>query len=111
VDRKKLPIPHLTLKRLFLRKLSQEKDLFKILSAILQTDEFGVTTNLLSIGLTSLLAIRFSVMVKQQLDINLATKDILKLKTIRLMARLLSDGQQEPGSPGIQVYPRRSAIR
>ncbi|MDD3811824.1 MAG: amino acid adenylation domain-containing protein [Bacteroidales bacterium] len=105
VDRKKLPIPHLTLKEIIPPQTILEKDLFKILSAILQTDEFGVTTNLLSIGLTSLLAIRFSVMVKQQLDINLATKDILKLKTIRLMARLLSDGQQEPEAPGIQVYP------
>ncbi|NLH23699.1 MAG: AMP-binding protein, partial [Bacteroidales bacterium] len=82
-----------------------EKDLFAIVSDILQTDAFGVTTNLLSIGLTSLLAIRLSVKVKQELDKNLPTKDILKLKTIRLLARLLTREEQEPGISGITTYP------
>jgi len=105
VDRKKLPIPQLTIKEIVLPQTIVEKDLFAIVSDILQTDAFGVTTNLLSIGLTSLLAIRLSVKVKQELDKNLPTKDILKLKTIRLLARLLTREEQEPGISGITTYP------
>ena len=105
VDRKKLPIPHLTLKEIIPPQTIMEKDLFAIVAEILKTDEFGVTTNLLSIGLTSLLAIRFSVVVKQQLDVNLATKDILKLKTIRLLARLLTGQREAPATEGLKTYP------
>ncbi|MDD4919571.1 MAG: amino acid adenylation domain-containing protein [Bacteroidales bacterium] len=105
VDRKKLPIPHLTIKEIVPPQTIMEKDLFATVSDILQTDSFGVTTNLLSIGLTSLLAIRFSVKVKQELDRNLPTKDILRLKTIRLLARLLTQEEQEPEIPGIKTYP------
>ena len=66
---------------------------------------------MLSIGLTSLLAIRFSVVVKQQLDVNLATKDILKLKTIRLLARLLTGQREAPATEGLKTYPRRNFTR
>ncbi|MFA4997436.1 MAG: amino acid adenylation domain-containing protein, partial [Bacteroidales bacterium] len=105
VDRKKLPVPHLTLKEIIPPQTILEKDLFGIVAEILQTDQFGVTTNLLSIGLTSLLAIRLSVLVKQNLDINLPTKDILKLKTIRLMVRLLTGEQKEPEATAMKTYP------
>ena len=105
VDRKKLPIPHLALKEIIPPQTIMEKDLFGIVAEILQTDEFGVTTNLLSIGLTSLLAIRFSVVVKQKLDVNLPTKDILKLKTIRLLARQLTTEGETPAETGIKTYP------
>jgi len=105
VDRKKLPIPHLALKEIVPPQTILEKDLFAIVSDISQTDSFGVTTNLLSIGLTSLLAIRFSVRVKKDMDINLPTKDILKLKTIRLIAKLLTGEKQEAEIIGIKNYP------
>ncbi len=105
VDRKKLPIPHLTLKEIIPPQTIMEKDLFAIVEEILKTDQYGVTTNLLSIGLTSLLAIRFSVVVKQKMDINLPTKDILKLKTIRLLARQLTTEGDTPAATGIKTYP------
>ncbi len=63
------------------------------------------TSNLLSIGMTSLLAIRFSVMVNKELNMNLPTRDILKLKTIRLLARLLTGEQQEQAANGVRQYP------
>ncbi|MFA5769607.1 MAG: amino acid adenylation domain-containing protein, partial [Bacteroidales bacterium] len=108
VDRKKLPIPHLTLKEIVPPLTYAEKDLFRIVSEILKTEEFGVTTNLLSIGLTSLLAIRMSVNVKQELSMNLPTRDILKLKTIRLMARQLTGQEQVREAPGVHVYPSQA---
>jgi acyl carrier protein len=101
----KVAIPHLTLKEINPPQTIMEKDLFAIVEEILKTDQYGVTTNLLSIGLTSLLAIRFSVVVKQKMDINLPTKDILKLKTIRLLARQLTTEGDTPAATGIKTYP------
>ena len=86
VNRKLLPVPHLAPVEMIPPGTEMEKTIFNAVSGILGTQEFGITTNLFSIGLTSILAIKLSVALNKQQNLLLQTKDILKLKTIKQMA-------------------------
>ena len=88
VNRKLLPVPQITFETIVAPQSHLEQQLFEILSDILMTKEFGINTNLFSLGLTSILAIKLSVKIQNKLGIIIQTKDILKFKTIRLLAEI-----------------------
>ncbi len=60
----------------------QEKIIYEIVREMLNSDQFGVTDDLSLYGLTSLQAIRLSLLASQQ-NVRLKVNDILKYKTIR----------------------------
>lgn len=113
VDRRALPIPEVAPdgQERVAPETETEKKLFGIVSELLNTDQFGITTNLISIGLTSLMAMRLSAIVKQQLDANLLTKSIMTSPTIRELAGTISgcdgpgDAQQATLHAQQQYYP------
>ena len=113
VDRRALPIPKVALSEQenIAPETEMEKRLFDIVSELLDTDQFGITTNLISIGLTSLMAMRLSAIVKQQLDANLLTKKIMTSPTIRELVAIISesdghsDAQQATLHAKQQYYP------
>ena len=90
VNRKALPMPDIkiALDEIVAPENEKEAKIFAIVSELLQTEEFGVTNNLFSLGMTSMLAIKLSILIQKQLKIKIATKDILSSPTIRQMARL-----------------------
>ena len=66
---------------------------------MLKSKDFGITTNLFSLGLTSILAIKLSVAIQKKLGIVIQTKDILKLKTIQRIAEIAKE-QEGPDEAG-----------
>lgn len=77
IDRKALPIPELKSKEIVLPEGDFEKQIFDIVSKELKTTDFGITTNLISMGLTSIKAINISTTIKQKLNYSISTGDIL----------------------------------
>ena len=88
IDRKLLPVPQARIEEIVVPQTKMEQHLFDIVSDILKTKDFGINTNLFSLGLTSILAIKLSLIIGKKLGIDIQTKDILKLKTIQRIAEI-----------------------
>ncbi|MCQ2184370.1 MAG: amino acid adenylation domain-containing protein, partial [Bacteroidales bacterium] len=103
-DLKALPQPVLTLSdaEKVMPATSDEQNLYDIVSEITGSANFGVTTNLIGAGLTSLLAIRLSVYVKERMNAGLPVRDILRYPTVRELAGKLQKTESEAGN-GIVV--------
>jgi gramicidin S synthase 2 len=105
VNRKLLPIPQMEMEEFIAPQTETEKRLFEVVSEIVKTRDFGVNTNLFSLGLTSIMAIKLSIAIGRKLGIDIPTKEILKLKTIQ---RLAEDAKPEVGETRPTIaFPKR----
>lgn len=82
IDRKKLPKPEYK-EEIVEPKSEEEKIVYDIVAELLDTKEFGVTTNLVSMGLDSISAMSLSAKLFDLKGIELPTNVILKYHTIR----------------------------
>ncbi len=103
INRKALPLPVIKAEEIVAPENEMEKELLDIAFDLLKNDQFGVTTNLISMGITSLLAMRFSSIAKQKLNLHLPTKDILQHPTVRELAALTGTLQEQQ----ISSYEKR----
>lgn len=103
VNRRTLPLPEIEKGEIVAPETDAEKMLFDIVSKQLGTDDFGVTTNLISMGLTSIGAIKLSVHIQKQMDKQLKTKDMMKKPTIHHWAELL--GKEFGEELEMRAYP------
>lgn len=74
-----------------------EEALKKVAAKVIGTGDFGVTDNLISAGLTSLLSIRLSILVKEDMGQTLAVKDIMRNPTVRELAKRLVRSDETVG--------------
>lgn len=95
VNRKALPLPEIKAEDVVAPETETERILFNMASTILGHDQFGMTTNLISIGLTSLSAMTFGARIEQTLGWQLKTSDIMRAPTLRQLAAL--GGTQHQG--------------
>lgn len=91
VNTRALPNPEIEVDERVEPETDTERKLFEVTAELLNYDKFGVTTNLISIGLTSLLAMRLSAAIQQKTNRTIPTKDILMQPTLRQLA-LIADG-------------------
>ncbi len=85
---------------------ADEKDLCEIVAEVIGNSNFGTATNLISAGLTSLLAIRLSVFVNGRMNATLPVQDILRYPTVReLAARLQRDESSNAKGTAKQSAP------
>lgn len=83
VNRKILPVPEIKQDEIVIAETPLEQSLFDITKNFLGIETFGVTTNLISMGLTSMGAIKLSLLIQKEMGLKLKTKDILSNPTIR----------------------------
>ena len=91
VNAKALPEPEIEVEDRVEPETDTERKLFEVTAGLLNYDKFGVTTNLISIGLTSLLAMRLSATIQKETNWTVPTKDILMQPTLRQLA-MIADG-------------------
>ena len=103
VNRKALPEPVVENGEIVAPETAMEKKLYDVVADQLKTTDFGVTTNLISMGLTSIGAIKLSVNIQKQIGCTLKTKDIMKTPTIRQWASMMEQGNQEEET--LTAYP------
>ena len=102
INRKALPLPALTKEEIVLAETDGEKQLFGLVAELLKTDQFGVNTNLISVGLTSLTAMKLSARLASE-GITLSTKQILSTPFIRELAKVAVT----EAAPAVHGYEKR----
>ncbi|HBL77655.1 MAG: hypothetical protein A2W90_02915 [Bacteroidetes bacterium GWF2_42_66] len=108
VNRKLLPVPQVGTEKIIAPKTPLEQQLFDIISEMLKTKDFGINTNLFSLGMTSILAIKFSVAIQKKIGLVVQTKDILKLKTIQLIAVVAGQVEKSDAAQPVSAYGKRN---
>lgn len=95
VDVKNLPAPEVAAEKIIRPENEQEQNVWGIVAEVIGTDKFGVTTNLVSAGLSSLLAIRLSILLKKKLGTSVKVADILAMPTVRDIVTLMPVATQQ----------------
>ncbi|MBR3734703.1 MAG: AMP-binding protein, partial [Lachnospiraceae bacterium] len=96
IDRKALPEPELAdMGEIIPPETEKEKVLFEIAAGILGTETFGVTTNLVALGLSSIGAMRLAAEAAQRLGVRIGTAEILKSPAIRAIAEAAAEERAE----------------
>jgi len=83
VDVRSLPLPEIKAEEIVAPSDGLEKQIFDIVSENLGNDQFGVTTNLISMGMTSLGAISLSMLIEKKLSVKIPSSSMLEGPTIR----------------------------
>ncbi|WP_162074497.1 phosphopantetheine-binding protein, partial [Chryseobacterium fistulae] len=105
VNRKILPIPEMKQEKIITAETPLEQSLFNITKGMLGIEAFGVTTNLISMGLTSMGAIKLSLLIQKDLGLTLKTKDILSNPTIRRWTSYIQKEEQIKVYDQLDFYP------
>ncbi len=89
IDRRALPQPETELEDIVAPETELEQQLFDIVAELIGTSAFGVTNNLISLGLSSLGAMRLSMAIQSKLGQQVTVAAIMHQPTIREMAAQL----------------------
>ncbi len=90
VDVKALPTPEFAIEEIVEPKTDIEIKLFEIISKVLKTDKFGVTTDLIKLGLNSLSSIKIAYEIASNWGVQLSIKELSDAKDIRSLASLIN---------------------
>ena len=94
-NRKALPLPEIQQQEIVLPANEKEAVLLDVIKQQLSIEELGVTTNLVSMGLSSIAAMRLSAILMQQYKTKIFVKEILEHPTVREMAEIASEATPE----------------
>ncbi len=94
VDRKRLPAPDLADTRMTAPEGALEGALLPLAAEILGTDRFGVTDNLISLGLSSLAMMKLAADIKKTLGRHVSVAEIMKAPTVREIAAGLQRAEE-----------------
>lgn len=83
VDRRALPEPEFAAEEIVEPETDDEKQVYDEVAAILGKTEFGVTSNLISQGMSSIAAMRLAAVLESKLDMHIRVADILRNPTVR----------------------------
>ena len=103
-DFKNLPDPVIDADEFTKPRDETESEIFDIVSEILGTEEFGVNTDLFSVGLTSLTVIQLTSAIYNKLNVQYNVTEILKYKTIEKIASELKIDDDD-ASDVQELYP------
>ncbi len=112
-NRKALPLPKIEAGEIVAPETEAEKTLLDVMKEELKTEEIGVTTNLVSVGLSSIAAMRLTAKLLQHHGIRIPVKDILEHPTVREMAQIAKPEKKvvyQP-YPVQKTYPLSEAQR
>ncbi len=82
IDRRALPVPEVAATEIVKPEGESETALFRLAADVLGHTDFGVTTNLLSVGLTSLMAMRLVAAIMKERGVKITAKTIMSDPTI-----------------------------
>ncbi len=110
VNRKALPDPVIEAGEIILPETDAEKNVFELVKQILNIDEFGVTNNLVSLGLSSLAAMRLTAIIQKEMNVSIKMGDVMKAPTVRgivdlISAAATSDETSLKAMPAVDFYP------
>ena len=108
VDRKALPVPDIGVaEEMIPAATDDEKEMSKIVAGVLGHESFGVTTNLLKVGLTSLLAMRLVATIAKQRNVRLTSKAAMADPTVRGLIKALEAESREARGKSQELRGKR----
>lgn len=108
VDRKALPVPEIgVVEEMVPPSTPEEKEMTEIVAGILGHDSFGVTTNLLKVGLTSLLAMRLVASIAKRSNIRMPSKAAMADPTVRGLVKAMRDASQAASAVTAQTAVKK----
>ncbi|MFQ8805297.1 MAG: phosphopantetheine-binding protein [Alistipes indistinctus] len=106
IDRKSLPVPDIEVSEEIVKPVTEmEKEISEVVAGVLGHDSFGVTTNLLKVGLTSLLAMRLVATIAKRRDVRITSKEAIADPTVRGLIKALESASA--GSAPVKNAPKR----
>ncbi len=110
VNRKSLPVPEIEVGEIVAPETDTEKKLFELLAELLKTDQFGITTNLVHMGLTSIMSMRLAANIQLKLGASLRMKQITANPTIKAIAQLVDSAEGDAqGGDACTKHEKRDA--
>ncbi|MBP3298882.1 MAG: amino acid adenylation domain-containing protein [Muribaculaceae bacterium] len=107
IDRKALPLPEIEVAEETVPPATDdEREMTEIVAGVLGHDSFGVTTNLLKVGLTSLLAMRLVATIAKKRDVRMTSKAAMADPTVRGLIKAL-----EQASAATSAAPAKTAAK
>jgi acyl carrier protein len=107
VNRRELPIPEAKEEEIVAPETETEKKLYDIAIEMLKVDKLGVTTSLISYGLTSLTAMRLSALLQQRLMVAIPVAELLAHPTIREIGEFI-DSSQAKSTKVADIFTKRT---
>ena len=95
-NKKALPEPTIIRGEIVSPQSELQQKIFDVVSEIVGNDAFGVTSDLFTIGFSSLMAIKLSVKLHKLCGIEIKTADIISNKTIDKLEKLVMTSSEEP---------------
>ncbi len=111
VDRRALPEPEVEQREIVEASTDTERKVMDVVADVVGNSDFGVTTNLVSVGLTSLLAMRLVAALIKATGVKLTTRGILSDPTVRQIAAAVdaagsvAPARQDDTKPKRKFYP------
>ena len=111
INRKALPLPELKAVEIVAPENATEQQLLDIITDILGTSAFGVTTNLVSVGMTSMTAMKYCARIHASMGVQVSTAQVIKHPTVREIALLANETikQADSQAPAVrqeqEFYP------
>ncbi len=108
IDAKKLPLPMVDTNMTYVAPENElEEKIAQILEALLGTDKLSTVDSLFDFGMDSLIAIRFSVKILEDLNISVGVNDIFAHPTIKELSDYIATLSEENTSSIIQKAEKR----
>lgn len=115
IDRKALPEPHIGKdKDAALPASDDERSVLEVVRELINTEDIGVTNNLVRLGLSSVKAMHLAMRIRQTLRRNIGVPQLLANPTIRYIAANLvetSDHKTDRPSQEVRLYPLTDTLR
>ncbi|MBQ1312492.1 MAG: amino acid adenylation domain-containing protein, partial [Blautia sp.] len=106
IDRKALPEPERRLKEIVAPESPTEEQVLDLAAQMLGEAGFGVTDDLVSLGMSSLLAMRFAATLQSRHDARVRVSDIMKTPTVRGISALIDKASHEQGM-ALRAFEKR----
>lgn len=112
VNRRALPMPEFeAVGDVVEPETGTERVLYALVSEILGTGGFGVTTNLIELGLSSISVMRLSALIDKKLNRHVPVGDIMRQPSIRALAAFLDEGKEVADKYGYSLEEEQKARR
>ena len=105
LDKKALPVPERIQEEIVPPENDNQKKIFDLVAEVIGFNDFGVTSDLYDIGLSSLGAIRLNVLLSKAFDVPLSINDIRYNSTVRALEKVLFAKGKEASHDIRSDYP------
>ena len=95
LNRKALPDPVIEQQEIIKPETKIQQQLFALIATVVGTEDFGIHTDLFTVGMTSLLAIKITVSIYKEFNVNIKSNDIIKSKTIVKLEEMIQKANPE----------------